>query len=114
HGVLSFGDSGVHEDAVRTQFHGNGSVGRGAYASVHDHGNFADALSQDAQVRGILNAHAGTDGSGQGHHRGGASIDQFASGDQIIVGVGQNDEALLHQDARGFNELLGVREKSLL
>ena len=33
---------------------------------------------------------------------------------EIVVGVGQNDEAFLHQDARGFDELFGIREKSLL
>ncbi len=50
----------------------------------------------------------------EGHDGSSAGVNQLAGGDEIVVGVRQNDEAFLHEDAGGFHELLGVREKSLL
>ena len=76
--------------------------------------DFGDALAQDAQVGGILDAQAGADGRGQRHDGCGAGIDQLARSDQVVVGVGQHDEAFLHQHPRGFEQLLGVREERLL
>src|SRR6266852_3296800 len=113
-GVLGFGDGRIHEDAIGTEFHGDGGVGSGADAGIHDHGNFGDAFAEDAEVGGILHAEAGSDGRGKRHDGGGAGVDEFAGGDQIIIGVGEYDEALLDEDASGLDELLSVREKSLL
>ncbi len=53
-------------------------------------------------------------GSGQGHDGSGARVDQLAGGDEIVVGVGQDDKAFLDQHPRSFDELLGIREKGLL
>src|SRR6266403_3238874 len=53
-GILGFGDGGVHEDAIRAALHGAGGVGSGADTGIHDHGNFSDALAEDAEVGGIL------------------------------------------------------------
>src|SRR4029077_16277074 len=112
--VGGFGDGGVHEDAVGTQFHGHRSIGSGAYTRVDNHRDFRDAFAEDAEVGGILNAEAGANRRCQGHDGGGAGIDEFAGGDQIVIRVREDHEAFFYQDARGFKELLRVGEKSLL
>ena len=91
-----------------------GGVAGGAHARIDDHGDFGDAFAEDAEVGGVLDAEAGADGGGQGHDGGGAGVDEFAGSDEIVVGVGEDDEAFLDQDARGFDELLGVGEEGLL
>ena len=62
----------------------------------------------------ILDAHAGADGRAQRHDGGGAGVDQAARDDQIVIGVGQDDEAFLHELLGGSQEFRGVREKRLL
>jgi hypothetical protein len=113
-GVLRFGDGGIHEEAVGAEFHGLGGVGRGADSGVDDHGDFGDAFAENAEVGGILNAEAGADRSGEGHYGGGAGVDEFARGDEIVVRVWEDDEAFFDEDARGFDETFGVWKKSLL
>ena len=113
-GIGCFGDSGVHEDAVGAELHGDGGVRGGADTGVNDHGNFSDAFAEDAESGGILNAEAGADRRGEGHDGGGASVDELASGDEVVVGVGEDDETFFDKDAGRFDELLGVWEKSLL
>src|SRR5260370_30528450 len=110
HGVLGFGDRGVHQDAIGAEFHGHGGVGCRADACIHNHGNFGDAFAEDAEVGGILHAKAGADGRGERHDGGGAGGHQLAGGDEIVVGVGGDDEAFLREDASSFDELLGVGE----
>ena len=112
--VGSFGDGGVHEYAISTQFHRDGGIGGDAHACIDNHGDFGDAFAEDAQVGGILNAEAGTNGSGKRHDGGGAYVDEFAGGDEIVIRVGENDKTFFYEDARGFDELLGIGEKSLL
>jgi hypothetical protein len=113
-GVGGFRDGGIHEDAVRAQFHGHGGIGGGADSCVYDHGNFGDAFSKDAEIGGILNAQSGADGRGKGHDGGGTGVNEFAGGDEVVVGVRKDDEAFLDEDFGGFDELFGVREKGLL
>ena len=105
---MRFRDGGVHENSVGAELHRNGSVGCGADAGVHDHGNFGDAFAKDAEICGILNAKAGADRRGQRHDGSGTGINQFARSDQIVIRVRQNDEPFFYEDARGFDELLGV------
>src|ERR1700722_20854468 len=62
-GVLSFGDGGVHEEAVGAEFHRFGGIGGSAYTSVHDHRDFGDTFAQDAKVCRVLDAEAGADRS---------------------------------------------------
>ena len=113
-GVGGFGDGGVHEEAVGAEFHGDSGVGGGAHTSIDDHRDFGDAFAEDAKIGGILDAEAGADGRGQRHDGGGSRIDKFACGDQVVIRVRKNDEAFFYEDARGFDQLLGVGEKSLL
>ncbi len=113
-GVLGFGDGGVHEEAVGAELHCLGCVTGGADTSVNDHGDFGDAFAENAQVRGILNAEAGTNRSGEWHDSGSAGVDEFARGDEVVVGVREDDEAFFDEDARGFDEAFGVWKKSLL
>src|SRR5260370_19717949 len=75
HGVLGFGDRGVHQDAIGAEFHGHGGVGSGADASIHNHGNFGDAFAEDAEIGGILDAESGPDGGGERHDCGRATVD---------------------------------------
>src|ERR1700694_5125632 len=112
--VLGFGDRSVHEDAVGAELHGDGGVRGGADAGIHDHGNFGYAFAEDAEVGGMLHSKARADGRGEGHDSGCPSVDELAGGDEVVVGIRQNDEAFLDEDARGFDELLGIGEKSLL
>ena len=114
HGILRFGNGGVHQHPIGAQFHGDGGIGSCANSGIHDHRNFRDALAENPQIGGILNAQTGTDGRGQRHHRRCASVNQLACGDQVVVGVRQDHEAFLHQNARGLDELLRVRKKCLL
>ena len=114
HGVLSFGDGGVHQEAVRAKFHRKRRVRGGAYACVYDHRDFGDAFAKDAKVGGILDAETRADRSRERHDGRGASVDEFAGGDEVVVRVREDDETFLDEDARSFDELLGVREKSLL
>ena len=76
----------------------------GADSGIDDHRDFGDHLAQDAQVGEVLDAQAGADGRGQRHDRRGAGVDQAAGVDQVVVGVGQHDEAFLDQDAGGFEQ----------
>src|SRR5206468_8063360 len=50
YGVGRFSDGGIHEHAIGAELHGHRGVGGSANAGVHDHGNFGDAFTQDAQV----------------------------------------------------------------
>src|SRR5467141_1738747 len=113
-GILGFGDGGVHQDSIGAKLHGDGGIRSGAHSGIHDHGNFGDAFAENAEVGGILHAEAGADGRGQRHDGGGTGVNEFAGGDEVVVGVRENDEAFLTEDARGFDELLGVGKKSLL
>src|SRR5713101_5659787 len=74
----------------------------------------ASTIMGTAEIRGVLHAEAGADGRGERHNGGGAGVDQLAGSDQIVIRVGQDDKTLFDEDASGFDELLGVREKSLL
>src|SRR5258708_26046687 len=103
HGVLGFGDRGVHQDAIGAEFHGHGGVGSGADAGIHDHGDFGDAFAEDAEVGGILHAEAGANGRGKRHDGGGAGVNELAGGDEGVGGVREKDEAFLNEDARGLD-----------
>jgi len=77
-----------------------GSIRSRADARIHDHRHFGDTLTQYAQVRVVLNPHAGADGRAKGHHGRRARIDQLARDHQVIIRVRQHDETLFHQDLR--------------
>src|SRR5262249_25366819 len=47
-------------------------------------------------------------------HRSCSSINQLTCGDEVVVRVGQDYEAFLHEDACCLDELLGVRKKRFL
>src|SRR6266704_4400353 len=113
-GVLGFGNGGVHQHAIGAEFHGDGGVGSRANAGIHNHGNFGNAFTKDAEVRGILHAKAGADGCSERHNSGGARVDEFTGGDKIVVRVRENDETFLDKNARRFDKLLSVWEKRLL
>ena len=53
-------------------------------------------------------------GAAERHDRGRAGIDQLARVDHVVVGVGQDDEAFLDQDACGFQQSGIVGEQRLL
>src|SRR5690606_16163962 len=55
-GVVRAGDGGVHKYAVTTEFHGDGGVGRGAYAGIHQHRD-AGLVDDESQVPRVENAH---------------------------------------------------------
>src|SRR5712691_7465756 len=96
-GVLGFGNSGVHEDAVSAELHSFGGVGGGADPGVDDERDFRDAFAEDAQIRGVLDAKARADGRGQRHHGSSSSVDEFAGGDQIVIRVREDYEAFFDQ-----------------
>ena len=62
----------------------------------------------------VLNAEARSDRRAERHHRGGARVFELAARDRIVVGVGQHDEAFLHEDARRLDERLVVGEERAL
>src|SRR5207248_3670756 len=85
-----------------------------ADAGIHDERDFRDALTQNAQVRCVLNSKTRADRRSQRHHRGGTGVDEFARSNQIVIRVRQDYKSFFDQNARGFDELLGVGEKRLL
>ena len=70
-------------------------------------------FAEDAQICGILNAEAGADRRGQRHDRGGAGVDEFAGGDQVVIGIRENDEAFFDENFGWLDKLFGVREERL-
>src|SRR5260370_10941674 len=113
-GVLRLGNRGIHQDAVRAEFHGFRSVGGGANSRMNDKGSVGNAFAEDAQVGSVLNAEAGTDRRSQRHDGRSTGVDKLPSGDEIIVRVGQDYEVFLDEHAGSLDELLGIREKRLL
>jgi hypothetical protein len=61
-----------------------------------------------------LDAEAGANGRSERHDRGSPGVDEFAGGDQVVVGVGEDYETFLNENASGFDELLGVGKQRLL
>src|SRR5712664_43922 len=114
HGVLRFGNGGVHEDAVRAQLHGFGGVRGRADSGVDDKWDFGNTFAKNTEIGRILDAQAGADWSGKWHNGGSARIDKLASRDQIIVRVRQHDKTFFDQDAGGLDVLLSIREERLL
>jgi len=114
HCVGGFGDGGVHENAIGAEFHGHSGIGGSADARVHDHGNLGDAFAEDAEIGGILDAETRADGRGKRHDGGGASVNEFAGSDEVVVSVREDDEAFLDENLGGFDELFGVGKKRLL
>src|SRR5580704_1126115 len=107
-GILRVGNAGVHQDCVCAEFHGDGGVGGGAYACVHNQRHAGDHFAQDADVGLVLNAHAAADGRTERHYGGCAGLDQALGEDDVVGGVGQDGEAFAYQNARGFKRGLHV------
>src|SRR6266853_5969786 len=114
HRICSFRNRRIHQDSVGAKFHRHRRIGCGSNARIHDHRDFGNAFAQNSQRRRILNAQSGSDWRSQRHHRGCASINQFSRRDQIIIGIRKNNKSFLHQNARRFNQLFGIRIKRLL
>ena len=66
------------------------------------------SLAQDAEIGGVAQAEAAADGRAERHHGCRACIDQALGVDDVVGGVGQNGEAFLDQDARGFERGVNV------
>ena len=64
-----------------------------------------------ADAVGIEQAEAAPDRRCQGHDRGTSRLFQAERGDQIVVGVGEYGEPLLHQRARRLEQAFGVGEQ---
>src|SRR5580704_7494723 len=58
HRIFGGGDTGIHEDGVGAEFHGERSVGGGAHSGVNDQQYGGDHLAQYADVGLVLNPHA--------------------------------------------------------
>src|SRR6266576_314641 len=113
-GILSSGDSCIHQDGVSAEFHGDGGVRGGTDAGVENQRNAGDDLAQDANVGGILNSQATADGGAERHDGGSSGIEQALGKDHIVGGVGENGESFLHQHAGGFKRGLNIGVESRL
>jgi len=70
-------------------------------------------LQDDAQVRRIADPHAGADRRGERHDRRAAEVRELLADHRIVIGVGQDDEALGEQNLRRDEQLGVVREEGL-
>ena len=114
HRMLGACDGGVHQHAVGAQFHRERGIRRRADAGIHDHRHLRE-LADDPDVVGVLNAETGADRRAERHHRRCACVFELAARDRIVVGVWQDDEAFLDQDARRFDERFVVgKERPLV
>ena len=91
--LLGMRDGRVHQHRIATQLHGNGGVGGRAYARVHQHRNLG-FFEDDLQVVRVADTQAGTDQTGQRHHRNAADFCQLAGNDRVIAGVNHHVEAV--------------------
>jgi len=84
---------------------------------IPDHGETSgDAFrAKNAQVGGILHTEGPEPMGAASGITGGRqpAVDQLAGSDEIVVGVGEDHEAFFDEDARGFDKLLRVLEKSV-
>src|SRR5690606_32119421 len=112
-GVGGAGDGGGEQDGGAAELHGLGGVGGGADARVADDRHFG-LLADEREVVGVANAQAGADGRGQWHDGGAAGLFEAAGQDRVVVGVGQDGEALADEGLGGVEELDRVGQQGVL
>ena len=64
-------------------------------------------LDDQAQVVGVVDAHAAADRRAERHHRRAAGVLEPARQDRVVVGVGQHHEAVGHERLGGLEQLGG-------
>ena len=101
-GVAGFGDGGVEEDGVVAHFHGGGGVGGGADAGVDDEGFAREAIAQELEGVGVVEAAAGADGGAPGHKGVATEIAQAVGEDEVIGHVREDFEAVFDEGFGGL------------
>ena len=96
-GVTRHGDRGVHEHGVGPHLHRLGGLRGGAEAGVHDDGD-AGLFEDDLDLGAGLDPAVGADGRAEGHDGGAARILQAQGEHGVGIDVGEDGEALLHED----------------
>jgi len=99
---------------VDAEFHRKTSIRCSAYSGIYNDGDISDLLTHDAQIRGVLNSHTGTDRSCKRHYCGCTCIDELSSHNQIVSEVGQHCEPFLDENLSRFKSRLVIREECFL
>ena len=113
HRVLGARDRARAQDGVAAELHRQRGVGGGADAGVEDHGDLR-ALADQAQVVGVQQALAGADRRAERHHRGAADVLEAAGEDRVVVGVGEDGEALVDELLGGLEQRGRVGQQRVL
>ncbi len=109
-GVLGSGDGGVDEHCIGSHFDGFGGMAWSADAGIH-HDRNGGLVDDDFDLGAGFDAAVAADGSAEWHHGRRAGILQSAGEDRVSVDVGEDSEAILHEDFSGCEGLDGVREE---
>ena len=94
--IRSYYDRRVDHDGRAAELHRARRVGGGADPGVEDHRHRA-AGTQELEVVGIAEAHAGADRRAQRHDRRAAHVGQLAAGNRVVVAVRHNREAVVNK-----------------
>ena len=103
-------DGGGGEDGGAAELHRQGGVGGGADAGVEDDRDLG-ALGDDRDVVRVADAGAGADRRAERHHGGAADLLEAAGEDRVVVGVGEDGEAVGDELLGGVDELDRVGEE---
>jgi voltage-gated sodium channel len=109
-GVVGSGDRGGQEDGRAAQFHCQGGIRRGADAGV-EHDGDAGAGDDQLEVVGVADAQAGADRRAEGHDGGAPGFLQAQGQDRVVVGVGQDGEAVGDQGRGGVEQFERVGQQ---
>ena len=118
-GVAGVGDSGIEQDAVSAELHGDGDVARRADAGVDDdrearvapRGGVLEPLEDHRDRRVVGDAAAAADGAACGHDAGGSRVTDPDGHDGIVAGVAHDREAVGDQLAARLEGAHRVRQQ---
>ena len=116
--AIATGSSGARDRAraqhgVAPELHRQRRVGGRPDARVEDH-RHAGRLDDQREVGGVGDAHAAADRRAERHHRGAAGVLQAAREHGVVVGVGQDDEAVVDELLGGGEQLRRVGQQRAL
>src|SRR5579875_65711 len=113
HRILGPRDGRGHQDGVAAQLHGQGCIRGGAYARIEHHGH-PGLLHDQGNVVGVADPQAAPDGGPEGHDGSATRLLQPPGHDRVVVGVGKDLEAVVHQLLSRVHQLDRVGQEGAL
>ena len=111
--VAGAGDRAGAEHAVAAELDRQGRVRGRADPGVEDHGH-AGSVDDQADVVRVADPHAAADRRAERHHGGAADVLEAAGEDRVVVGVGEDDEAVVDELLGGGEQLDRVGQEGPL